>query len=171
MATKVNYTLWAAAFVLMCLIAPVKLALGAVPVTLQTFAIFTTAVLLGPRFALLSTLGYLLLGAMGLPIFGNFSAGYSKLYGPTAGFLWGFIPTAVYAAWDAQRRERHFFNVMGTLLRAHVLLLVVGFAVLYLKVEGLQMWGTLVRLLPGLLLKILLGGGLVSWLYPKLSER
>ena len=65
-----------------------------VPFTLQTFAVFLTCDLLGPA-AILSVLLYLLLGAIGIPVFAGFSGGISVLLGPTGGYLIGFIAIAL----------------------------------------------------------------------------
>ncbi len=62
-----------------------------IPFTLQTFALFLIAGLLPLSAALLSVSAYLLLGAAGLPIFSGFSGGFGVLFGPTGGFLWGFL--------------------------------------------------------------------------------
>ena len=64
---------------------------GPVPFTLQTFAVFTALLLLGTRNGLISILVYLLLGAVGVPVFSGFSGGIGHLLGPTGGYLIGFI--------------------------------------------------------------------------------
>lgn len=62
-----------------------------VPITLQTFAVALTGYMLGWKMGTLSTVIYLLLGAVGLPVFANFKGGFGSLVGYTGGFLWGFI--------------------------------------------------------------------------------
>ncbi len=62
-----------------------------VPVTLQSFAVFCALLLLGGRRALVSIAGYLLLGAVGLPVFHGFQGGIGVLLGPTGGYLMGFL--------------------------------------------------------------------------------
>ncbi|MDD6302538.1 MAG: biotin transporter BioY [Bacillales bacterium] len=64
---------------------------GPVPFTLQTFAIFLTLGLLGGRRGTLAILIYILLGAIGLPVFSNFNSGVTALLGPTGGYLLGFV--------------------------------------------------------------------------------
>lgn len=64
----------------------------AVPFTLQTFAMFLCAAVLGPRRGCLSVLLYILLGAVGLPVFSGFSGGAAALVGPTGGYIVGFLP-------------------------------------------------------------------------------
>ncbi|MBF0787625.1 MULTISPECIES: biotin transporter BioY [unclassified Streptococcus] len=65
--------------------------LGPVPFTLQTLAVGLIASLYPPKEAITSIVLYLLLGAIGLPVFAGFSGGIASLWGPTAGFLWGFL--------------------------------------------------------------------------------
>lgn len=62
--------------------------------TLQTFALHLTLGLLGGKWGSRSILLYLLLGAVGLPVFTGFRGGLSALLGPTGGFLWGFLGAA-----------------------------------------------------------------------------
>ncbi|MBP5330961.1 MAG: biotin transporter BioY [Lachnospiraceae bacterium] len=64
---------------------------GAVPFTLQTFAVFTALLLLGTRDGLISIIVYLLLGAVGVPVFSGFRGGIGHLAGPTGGYLIGFL--------------------------------------------------------------------------------
>jgi len=62
-----------------------------VPLTLQTFFVLLSGAILGSNLGLFSQAGYLLLGAAGLPIFSGAGSGLLYLFGPTAGYLWGFI--------------------------------------------------------------------------------
>ena len=76
---------------LMCLCSWISLPLGQNPITLQTFALFLTLELLGGKYGSLVCLVYLLLGAVGLPVFSGFRGGFSMLLGSTGGYLWGFL--------------------------------------------------------------------------------
>ncbi len=62
-----------------------------VPVTLQTFAVALTGAVLGWKLGIVSTAIYLLLGAVGVPVFSGFSGGLGILFGKTGGFLFGFL--------------------------------------------------------------------------------
>lgn len=68
-----------------------------VPVTLQTLAIFAVVGLLGPWKGCAAVAVYLVLGAVGLPVFSGGSGGLGILMGVTGGYLWGFIPGALIA--------------------------------------------------------------------------
>ncbi len=64
---------------------------AAVPFTMQTFVVFMMLFLLPPAYAFGATAVYLLLGAIGLPVFAGFQGGFAILLGPLGGFLWGFL--------------------------------------------------------------------------------
>ena len=76
----------------------VTVPLGPVPFTLQMFAIVFAVAVLKPREAIAAMAGYLILGAVGLPVFSGMRGGLGILAGPTGGFLWGsFFGVAVAA--------------------------------------------------------------------------
>lgn len=66
-----------------------------VPFTLQTFAVFLAVGLLGGRNGTITVLIYILLGAVGLPVFAGFTGGFGKLLGTTGGYIVGFLLSAV----------------------------------------------------------------------------
>lgn len=61
-----------------------------VPMTMQTFAITLAAVVLGSKKGCISSLIYVLLGMIGIPVFAGFSGGIQHIVGPTGGFLISF---------------------------------------------------------------------------------
>ena len=66
-----------------------------VPFTLQTFGVFLTVGVLGGRRGSLSVLIYLLLGAIGVPVFAGFSGGVGSILGSTGGYIIGFLFSAL----------------------------------------------------------------------------
>ncbi|WP_207264929.1 biotin transporter BioY [Desulfovibrio sp. Huiquan2017] len=72
-----------------------NLPIGPVPVSLQTFFVALAGFVLGPRRGALAVGLYLLAGAVGLPVFAGGKSGLGHLFGPTGGFLIGFV---LYAA-------------------------------------------------------------------------
>lgn len=62
-----------------------------VPFTLQTFGVFLTVGVLGGKRGSLSVLIYLLLGAIGVPVFAGFSGGIGSILGSTGGYIIGFL--------------------------------------------------------------------------------
>ena len=73
----------------------------------------------------LSSLIYLILGAVGIPVLANFSGGFDKFVGPTGGFLISFPLMAFIIGWGAEHRK----DFKG----AYVLALIVGTLVNYLE--------------------------------------
>lgn len=61
-----------------------------VPMTLQTLAVILAGVILGPKLGAASMLIYLLIGAVGLPVFSGLKGGAAMLVGPTGGFIISF---------------------------------------------------------------------------------
>ena len=79
------------AVALLAVSAMITVPLGPVPFTLQTMALALLPPVLGNRDATCAVALYLLLGAVGLPVFSGFSGGVAHLLGPTGGYLWGFL--------------------------------------------------------------------------------
>lgn len=88
---------------LMAVCAWLSVPMGDQAVTLQTFAVFLTLGLLGGRLGTVTVLVYLLLGAVGLPVFAGVRGGVSVLLGPTGGYLWGFALSCL-ACWGLEKR-------------------------------------------------------------------
>ena len=61
-----------------------------VPITIQVFGVALVGAVLGSRLGTTATLVYVLLGAIGLPIFANFSGGISSIVGVTGGYIWAW---------------------------------------------------------------------------------
>ena len=76
----------------------VTVPLGPIPFTLQMFAVTFAVVVLSPKEAIASIAGYLLLGAVGVPVFSGMRGGIGVLAGPTGGFLWGYLLGVAAAA-------------------------------------------------------------------------
>ena len=80
-----------------CILAPFSIPIGPVPISLTNLAIYFALYILGMKEGTISYLIYLLIGLIGIPVFSGFTSGPEKLFGPTGGYLIGFIPMAVIA--------------------------------------------------------------------------
>lgn len=76
---------------IMAVSAWVVVPIGPIPFTLQMFAITFAVVVLSPKEAIAAITGYLLMGAVGVPVFSGMRGGIGVLAGPTGGFLWGYV--------------------------------------------------------------------------------
>jgi len=77
-----------------------------VPITLQTLGICLVAGLFGAKRGTLSVLIYILLGAIGVPVFSGFKGGIGVLFGATGGYILGFIFTALIVGIVSEKSEK-----------------------------------------------------------------
>ncbi len=96
----------------------------AVPFTMQLFAVYFTAILLGGKSGTIAVAVYLLLGAIGIPVFSGGKGGFSALIGPTGGYLFGMLLIGG-AYWLSTR-------LFGRKLPVEILSLVLGTLLCYL---------------------------------------
>lgn len=73
-----------------------------VPFTMQTFAVFFVLGFLGGKKGTLSIIIYILLGAVGVPVFAGFAGGFGILFGNTGGYILGFILSGLFM-WAAEK--------------------------------------------------------------------
>lgn len=130
-----DLTLCAVFAALMAVCAWITIPLPGVPFTMQTFALFLTLTLLGGMRGTVVCVVYLLLGAVGLPVFSGFRGGMGALLGATGGYIWGFLATALIY-WYLTR-------VFGNSFRVQLTALVLGLAACYALGSG---WFMLVYL-------------------------
>lgn len=110
---------------LLFLCGQVSIPLQPVPISLQSAAVLIIGLTFAKADALRSIASYLALGALGLPIFANFTGGLAKLMGPTGGYLFGFLA----AIWImCELRERIVY--LG--IKEMILIALAGNAVIYL---------------------------------------
>ena len=88
-----TYTLVAIALMtaVICVLAPLSLPIGPVPISMATLVLFLSIYVLGWKKATISVCLYILLGLVGVPVFSGFTGGVSKLAGATGGYIVGYI--------------------------------------------------------------------------------
>ena len=74
-----------------------------IPVTLQTFGVCLVTALLGLKGGLWAVFGFIVLGAVGVPVFSGFRGGPAALLGPTGGYIVGFLFTALIVGLAVKR--------------------------------------------------------------------
>ncbi|WP_183163658.1 biotin transporter BioY [Alteribacter keqinensis] len=74
--------------------AQITIPLPYIPITGQTLAVGLAAVILGSKLGAATMVVYLLLGAVGLPVFSDLQSGVNVLVGPSGGYIFGFVLTA-----------------------------------------------------------------------------
>jgi len=114
---------------LLTLSAKVNLPLPYVPMTLQTLVVLVIGAAYGWRLGCATVIVYLVEGAIGLPVFAGPVGGLAPFFGPTAGYLLGFVAAAFITGWLSERGwDRSvplLFMAMGM---GHIIILGCGFA-------------------------------------------
>lgn len=126
------------------LAAQVSVPMIPVPMTLQTLAILLVGFALGARLGVAALLAYLAEGAVGLPVFANGMNGIA-FFGPTAGFLIGFVAMAAIAGYAADRGVKGFAGTAAVALFASAFIYLPGvlWAMSLAEVAGIDTakWG------------------------------
>ena len=149
-----------------------------IPVTLQTFAVCLVTALLGLKMGLWSLTGYILLGAVGIPVFSGFRGGIGVLLGVTGGYIVGFFFTALTVGLTVKRFGRSLPVLLLSMAFGVLLCYAFGtawFMVVYARGgNAVTLGGALgMCVVPYLIpdgIKIVLAAVLVRRLWPALSK-
>ena len=98
-----------------CILAPLSISIGPIPISFTNLAIYFALYLLGWKKGTVSYLVYLLIGFVGLPVFSGFVGGIGKFLGPTGGYIVGFIPMAIIAGIMIDRFKGRWIHLLGML--------------------------------------------------------
>lgn len=156
-------TLSALLCALCAVLSQIQIPLPPVPISLSLLAVYLCGALLGSRWGAAAIGCYVVLGAVGVPVFAGFAGGVSVLFGPTGGFLFGYI----LCAWLVGRLCAR----LGFTRRGLILSMAAGTAACYLAgaawfmfTSGTNLWGCMTvcvfPFIPGDVLKILLTAAL-----------
>ena len=138
---------------------------AAVPQTAQTLAVVTVGGILGPRWGAIAVAGYLVAGALGLPVFAGGGSGTEKLLGPSGGYLGAFVLAAAFVGWWVRRRPHSapWQAVAGALL-GHAVILLLGWARLAFSIGPASAYTSGVGpFLVGAFVKSTIAGAVIWW--------
>jgi len=135
-----------------------------VPITGQTLAVLLTGLLLGKRRGTAAIVAYLAQGAAGLPFFAGGKSGVVTLFGPTGGYLFGFVAAGYIVGMLSELRfKRSLFQAASSLVLGNIIIYLFGLLWLARFVGESQVLQLgFYPFLVGDLLKILLGVVLVG---------
>ena len=154
---------------LIAVLSQLQLPVGPVPISLATFGVMLCGLLLGWRLGALAVGAYILLGAAGVPVFAGFQGGAARLFGPTGGYIVGYLFYALLSGLNVPPLRERFWG--------RCLLLFLGTAACYLPGTAWFMYSTgrglgesltlcVIPFLPGDAAKILLA----AFLAPRLRK-
>ena len=117
----------------LCILAPISIPVpvSSVSLTLATFALYLMAYILKPKQALAAVGLYLLLGAIGLPVFSGYMAGISRFAAPGGGYLIGYFFLTGISSWFVQKYSAVSMQVLGMFLGTLVMYLLGTFWLAY----------------------------------------
>ena len=159
-----NLVLCALCAAITCVLAPVSIPLaGGVPISLSTFAVMLSGVLLGGNLGAVSQLIYVLLGAAGLPVFAGWTGGLGKILNMTGGYIVGYIPCAwltglIYKKYgETAKKSVKILLMVLAMTAGNIVLYVIGTA-WFMFVTGMTLEASLtacvIPFLPGNLIKM-----------------
>lgn len=123
---------------IIAVLAQITIPLPLVPITGQTLAIGLVVTILGKKLGTQAVGLYILLGAIGLPVFTAFSGGLGIIFGPTGGYIIGFLPTALVIGMYFERFGYTFTHaVVANVIGMFVTL---AFGAVWLKVIADLSW-------------------------------
>lgn len=93
--TMKNLTYTAMMTAILCVLAPFSIPIGDVPISAATLVVYIAAVLLGTKHSVICVTLYILIGAVGIPVFSGWKSGFAVIAGPTGGYLVGYILIAL----------------------------------------------------------------------------
>lgn len=97
------------------ILAQIVIPIGTIPITFQVLAVTLCGGLLGKKLGFISQVVYILLGAIGIPVYAGFSGGINVLLGPTGGYLLSY-PIAAYIIGYLCKDNKITKNLFGMLL-------------------------------------------------------
>ena len=181
-AEKLTLAFMAAGF--MVVLAQIRIVLPwtPVPITGSTFGAIFAGVLLGNVWGGVSILIYLTLGAVGLPVFAGFKGGMAAFFGPTAGYLLGFVITAFFIGYvtDNFTKARKFLPLFNLMLISSAFILALGSAYLGIWLSAVKgqgasigeiLWMGFIPFIPGDIIKSLIAAGIAASITPKESYK
>jgi biotin transport system substrate-specific component len=124
---------------LLAVCSQIAVPLQPVPITMQTFAVLVIAMAYGWRLGAATVALYLAEGAVGLPVFAEFSGGPATLFGPTGGYLLGFVLAAAIVGYLGERGwDRDIPRTALAMLAGNIALYVPGLFWLSGFVDGFE---------------------------------
>ncbi|WP_182199312.1 biotin transporter BioY [Paraliobacillus salinarum] len=107
-------------------LAQVEIPLPLIPISGQTLAVGLAATIIGSKYSAIAMVCYVLLGAVGLPVFAGFTGGVQILVGPTGGYIFGFIVAAFVTGYILEKTKFNMKMAMVANIVGMIITLIFG---------------------------------------------
>ena len=137
-------------------VSPLKIPLGftPVPITLQTLVVLMSGAMLGPYYGALAMILYVVVGALGLPVFAGGGSGIGAVLGPTGGYLISYFIAAFAIGKTLQlRKQPKYLDYAVAMIIGTIIIYVLGAGWALVVVPGL----TLLAVIAGWVLPFIIG--------------
>ena len=147
--------------------------LNPIPIVLSDFFVMLAGLFLGASWGAASVGLFLFLGLIGLPVFSGGRAGLAALFGPTGGFLLGFLLGVSLIGWISGKGKPSLVKDLISLITGNLIIYSMG--ILWLKLILKVTWGKslalgLLPFVPGIMIKIIAAVVLTKALRPYFQQ-
>lgn len=108
----------------------ISIPLGPVPITLQSFFVVLSGLILGGKLGALSQITYVILGLIGLPVFSGGTGGLTSVVSPTFGFLIGYI-VAAYVIGKLTEKNKSLSKIIYSVILGSLVIYIMGVPYFY----------------------------------------
>lgn len=124
---------------ILSIIAPLSIPIGPVPISFTNLIIYLGIFAIGKKKGLIAYLVYLAIGFIGLPVFSGFSGGPAKLFGPTGGYLFGFLFIFLVSGYFIEKDYKDKKNTAAAMILGTILCYFFGTVWLAIQ-TGMGIW-------------------------------
>ncbi len=165
---------------LTCILSLIKIPIpiSPTPITLQVLAVALSGAILGKKLGFFSQVTYVLLGAIGLPVFAGGTGGLNAIVGPTGGYIIGFIIAAYVIGWLVEKGSKkntslttQYFTILLAMTTGVIIIYILGalqlMVVAKLTLKQAVIQGVVPFIVPDLI-KLAVGSGLAYYVRKRL---
>ncbi len=140
MPNHLKPTIYASLFIALISVgAFIAIPIGPVPIVLQNMFVLMAGLILGPVWGTACVAVYLLMGLAGLPVFAGGTSGIGKVFGPTGGYLIGYLPAVFVTATLSKMFKRSLAGDIIAMTAGSLIVYAAG--VPWLKIAFSMSWG------------------------------
>ena len=157
----------------LCIVAPLSVPIGPIPITLALFFVYLAGALLGWKRGLIAVAVYVLLGAVGLPVFSGYQGGIQKLLGVTGGYIVGYLPCVAIVGLAADKCAEKKWALPVAMVVGTIVLYFIGtvwFMITTKNTLAASLGMCVIPFLPGDAVKIVVATILAMMIRPRISR-